>query len=214
MPKPSKPRVGIFMPAYNQGPYIHEAIESLKAQTFQDFEVAIVDDASTDGKTIPILKAIKYDKATVYLNEINQGVGKLARGYYKKLGNEYLFVLCADDKIHPDYIKECVQYLDQNPEKAAVGTSIQKFGDDNSLVHLDRKDIKLPEMLIANGYLGSSMMRFVAVKEINFGNKEEAFQKHNDYDRWVSILENGWELGVIKNPYFSIESTVRLYLNQ
>lgn len=197
-----KPRVGIFMPAFNQGPYIHEAIESLKKQTFQDFEVVIADDASTDGVTIPTLERIKYDKATVYLNKRNQGVGKLARGYYKKLANEYIFVLCADDKIHPDYIKECVNYLDKYPQAAAVGTFIQEFGDSHNLRKLDKNKIKLPQMLVENNYLGSSMMRYSALKQIGFGNKEKAFQKHNDYDRWVSMLSNGWILGVIDRPLF------------
>jgi len=203
------PRVGIFMPAYNQGQYIDEAIESLKAQTFQDFEVAVVDDASTDSVTIPILKKLHYDKATVYLNKSNQGVGNRARTYFEKLTNEYILVLCADDKLQPKFIEECVAYLDKHPDYGAVGTWIQEFGESSDVREIKQRDATFPKMLIENHFLGSSMMRREALVQIGFGNKAKVFQKHNDYDRWVSILENDWKLGVIEKPlfYYRILST-------
>ena len=56
------PKVGISLLAYNQGKYIEEAIDALKGQSFQDFEVFLIDDASDDGYTTEILKNIKYEK--------------------------------------------------------------------------------------------------------------------------------------------------------
>lgn len=197
-----KPRVGIFMPAYNQGVYIHEAIASLKAQTFQDFEVAIVDDASTDAVTIPILEKIDYSKARVYFHEKNSGVGKLARTYYKSLGNEYIFVLCADDKLRPTFIAECIEYLDSHPKCGAVATYIEQFGEATGIIELNKNKATLPSLLVNNHFLGSSMMRFESLSQINFGNTRKEFQRHNDYDRWVSMTELGWELGIIQKPLF------------
>lgn len=89
--------VGIFMPAYNQGKYINDALESLKNQTFQDFIVHIVDDGSNDGETPKILASIKYDKAKIFLSKINRGVPYRARTHYKKLMTKYILVFCADD---------------------------------------------------------------------------------------------------------------------
>ncbi len=199
---PKKPRIGIFMPAYNQGPYISEAIESLEKQTFQDFKVFIVDDVSTDGITTEILNNIKYPKAKVFFGKSNMGVGELARIYLKKLNTEFVFVFCADDKIEPDYIKSCVEYLDNNPKCGAVATWIKYFGAKSGIMKVDQNKAKLPDMLIENLFLGSSLVRYKAMGDVNFGNKEKVFQKHNDYDRWVSILEKGWSLGVIKKPLF------------
>ena len=193
------PRVGIFMPAYNQGPYIDEAIDSLKKQTFQDFEVAIVDDFSSDGITRGILKKITYNKAKVYLEQKNRGVGIIARKYYKKLNNEYIFVLCGDDKIEPTYIEECVNYLDQHLDTAAVATWIQCFGANNDLIKLDIKKATLPHALVESHYLGSAVMRREAFEQIGFG---LSLRRQNDYDRWVSMMENGWKLAIIEKPLF------------
>jgi len=118
----------------------------------------------------------------------------------------FLF-FCADDKLEQTYIEECVNYLDKNPKCGAVSTWIQRFGDDNALAKIDPYKIKLPEMLVNNNFLGSSLVRYKAMKEIGFGNELKVFQKHNDYDRWVSILENGWELGVIPKELFLYRQT-------
>jgi len=80
------------MPAYNQGAYINDAIDSLKKQTFQNFKVLIVDDVSTDNVTTDILKKIKYNKAEIYFNKENKGVGNLVREFLRKLDTEFVFI--------------------------------------------------------------------------------------------------------------------------
>lgn len=197
-----KPRVGIFMPAYNQGQYIYEAIDSLKKQSFQDFEVVIADDLSTDGITPQILKDIDYDKARVFFNKTNKGISRQTAKFSRLLENEYFFILCADDKIHPNYIEKCVKYLDKHPGKAAVASWIQCFGDDNKLIKVSGAQIGLPEMLIENNYLGSAMIRRSALKDVGYSETKKAFSKHYDYDRWVSMLEAGWSLGSISETLF------------
>lgn len=198
----SNTKVGIFMPAYNQGLYISEAIESLKKQTFQDFKVIIADDASTDGITVDILKKIRYEKGEVYFGEKNQGIGVLECVYLEKLNTEYVFVLNADDKLKPTYIEECVNYLDSHPGCGAVATLIECFGDIDRDIEVDEDNLHLPNMLISNGFLGSALSRYQVMKDLGFGIKDKPFKKHSDYDRWVSMLEKGWDLGVIKKHLF------------
>lgn len=197
-----RPRVGIFMPAYNQGPYIHEAINSLEKQTFQDFEVIIADDCSTDGVTPGILRKIDYKKARVVFNKKNRGISKQTSRFSKMLKNEYFFILCADDKIHPEFIERCVDFLDNSPNHAAVASWIQCFGESEKIIKVSESQTKLPEMLIENNFLGSAMTRRKALEDIDYSETRPAFKKHYDYDRWVSILEKGWSLGVVKKPLF------------
>lgn len=195
-------KVGIFMPAYNQGPYIHDALESLKKQTFQDFHVAIVDDASTDGVTIDILEQITYEKATLFLNDTNRGVNKLAREYLPVLNSEYILVLCADDIIYPTYLEETVNYLDSHKDVAAVCTWLEYFQDMEGERRYDPKKCKLPEMLVENHFCGSALVRREAYEAIGWSSTEKDLRIHNDYHRWVSMLEKGYELGIITKPLF------------
>lgn len=201
--KKKAPRVGIFMPAYNQGPYIHEAIESLRRQTFQDFELIIADDVSTDGVTPDILRSLQYEKITkIYHNRKNQGISKQTRRFSSLLKNEFFFILCADDKIAPTYIESCVRLLDKNPKLGAVGSWIQNFGEDDSVRKIEPDSITLPAMLFQNNFLGSSIIRRQALEDINYSETRREFRKHYDYDRWVSILEAGWKLAIIPSPLF------------
>lgn len=200
--KKNIPRVGIFMPAYNQGRYIHEAIKSLNQQTFQDFEVLIVDDGSTDGETPEILRSLDYPKAHVVHNSTNKGISIRTGQSLKRLKNEFLFILCADDMIEPTFIEESVTFLDKHPKHGAVATYIQEFGESDNLVELDPSRAKLPELLSNNHFLGSSMARRRAFSDIGFSATDPDFRKHYDYDRWVSMLEAGWQLGIIPKPLF------------
>lgn len=197
------PKVGVFMPAYNQGQYIQDALDSLKRQTFQDFKVHIVDDASTDGSTIDILRSIDYDKAEIFLSEQNVGVQNLANHHFKALDTDYVFVLCADDMILPTYIEKCLAILENNKELGAVGSYVQCFGESDEKIEYSDNGLRLPSMLVTNRFLGSALMRREALKAIGWGNRNnESFRLHNDWDRWLSMLEAGYQLDIVKEPLF------------
>lgn len=199
--KNNTPRVGIFMPAYNQGQYIHEAIESLKKQTYQDFIVHIVDDGSTDGATPSILRSIRYSKAKKFLNTSNAGMNIRTGEHLSSLHTELMFILCADDTIEPTFIEKCVAFLDANPSHAAVATAISYFGSQTGVHTYDNDKVDLKNMLVENNFLGSSLVRGSAMEEIGWTNQN--LRVRNDYDRWVSILENGHKLGTIDEPLFN-----------
>lgn len=193
-----KPRIGIIMPAYNQGLYIDEAIESLKLQTFQNFIVHIVDDGSDDGITPAKLKKIKYDKANIFHNKTNKGVVYRQLEHYKIINTEYVVIICGDDKIAPTFLEETIKFLDENQNYGAVGTDIQHFGDDESYISLDSDKCKLPDMLFCNSFLGSSLMRKKALDELNLSR----VTRYQDWERWIGMLSNNWKLGVINRPLF------------
>ena len=87
------PKVGISLLAYNQGKFVDEAIESLKKQTFQDFEVFLADDGSDDGFTREKLEEVEYDKITQkFLHKENIGNAKRRAQQYKIMKNEYILI--------------------------------------------------------------------------------------------------------------------------
>lgn len=206
-----EPMVGVFMPAYNQGKYIDDAIESLKEQIFQDFVVHIVDDGSDDEKTLEKLKSIEYDKAKVYLNSDNRGVAFRAREHYKMFTTKYIMVLCADDKLAPEFLEKTVEFLENNPEYGAVSTDMLEYmdsfsGEPFANFHYDPKKMGLPDMLSECHCLGSSLMRNKALKETDLSG---GFTRYQDWDRWISMLEIGWKIGLVSEPLFMY----RLHMN-
>lgn len=125
------PRVSVLIPTYNYGHFLDEAIGSVLTQTFTDFELIIVDNCSTDHTQQVVAPYLGDDRITYIRNETNLGlVGNwnkcldLARG-------EYIKMLCADDKLHPQLLEKFVAVLDAHPNVVLVTSNNDFFGDKN-----------------------------------------------------------------------------------
>lgn len=195
--------VGVFMPAYNQGQFIEEALDSLKCQTFQDFIVHIVDDGSNDGVTVEKMKSIDYEKAKVFLNVDNRGVAFRARQHYKMLNTDYVLVLCADDILAPTFLEKTVVFLTNKDDYGAVSTNYRLFNDNVEKYYYEgrysEEKMNLKNELARNQVLGSSLMRRKALMETDLSGE---FSRYQDWDRWISMLEKGWKIGLVDEPLF------------
>ena len=117
MDKKNYPLVSVLMTAYNRGKYIAEAIESVLCSSFTDFELIIVDDASTDT-TAEIARSFqKQDlRIRVYENESNLG-DYPNRNYAASLAKgKYLKYVDSDDRIEADGLKTLIEGMEQFPE--------------------------------------------------------------------------------------------------
>lgn len=111
------PRVSVVIPAYNSAQYIGEAIESVLNQTYQDYEIIVVDDGSTDN-TQEALKP--YSDRIRYVYHENQGVGVTRnRGIWLARG-EFVAFLDADDYFLPNKLEEQVAFFDENPSLGLI----------------------------------------------------------------------------------------------
>ncbi|UCG57947.1 MAG: glycosyltransferase family 2 protein [Phycisphaerales bacterium] len=111
-----KPSVSIGMPVFNGANYITEALDSLLAQTYTDFEIIISDNASTDG-TEEICRAYaRKDRRIRYLrNKTNLGAVKNYNRVFALSSGEYFKWAAHDDMCAPEYLERCVDVLSQHP---------------------------------------------------------------------------------------------------
>jgi glycosyltransferase involved in cell wall biosynthesis len=112
-----KPLVSILMTAYNREKYIAEAIESVMASTYQNWELIIVDDGSKD-KTVEIAKSYeaKDKRIKVYINEKNLGDYPNRNKAASYANGKYLKYVDADDMIYPYGLEQLVFYMEEFPE--------------------------------------------------------------------------------------------------
>lgn len=118
------PYVSICLPVYNGERYLREVIGSIRAQTFENFELIISDNASTDGtKEICLEISIQDHRVSYFCSDVNRGLSwnwnraaGLARG-------RYLVWICHDDRIEPNFISRCVEMLDLNPDAVLCFTN-------------------------------------------------------------------------------------------
>jgi len=112
-----QPLVSVLMTAYNRELYIGEAIESVLASTYNNFELIIVDDASKDN-TAAIARsyAAKDPRIKVYINERNLGDYPNRNNAARYASGKYLKYLDSDDKIYDFGLAYCVEQMERSPE--------------------------------------------------------------------------------------------------
>lgn len=187
----SSPLVTVLMPVRDGEKFLAEAIESILAQTFTDFEFLIIDDGSMDSSRTIILG---YDDPRIRLlvNDSNVGVTQtLNRGIQEARGR-YVARMDADDASLRERLERQVAHLEANPDCALVTSFAEIIGDDSERVgelcsdfspqELDRK-LQLRNRVIH----GAVMMRTDVVRRL--GAYDETMRRSQDYDLWLRISD-------------------------
>jgi glycosyltransferase, family 2 len=114
--------VSVVILCYNAEKYIKECIESVCAQTYTNIEIIVINDGSTD-KTAKILSQIKDNRLKILSNKKNRGIAYSLNKGLEVAQGKYIARLDADDKMLPDRIALQVDFLEQHPTYAMVGSS-------------------------------------------------------------------------------------------
>jgi GT2 family glycosyltransferase len=116
------PTVSVLIPAYNAEPYIREALQSVLSQSLADFEVVVVDDASSDA-TVSTVSSVGDDRVRLVCNPRNLGaVSTMNRGLAECRGR-LIARLDADDYCLPGRFERQVRFLRENPDTLMVGSA-------------------------------------------------------------------------------------------
>jgi glycosyltransferase involved in cell wall biosynthesis len=130
-----QPRVSIGMPIYNGENFAEKALDSILAQTFEDFELIISDNASTD-RTEEICRAYaaKDSRVRYYRSEQNQGSAWNHNRVVELARAEYFKWACHDDVCAPTLIAECVQVLDNDPSVVLCHSKTKRINPDGNII--------------------------------------------------------------------------------
>lgn len=152
------PRVSVCIGTYNCAEYLPGLWDCLDAQTFRDFEVVVVDDASTDGKTLPALEA-RGDSIRLIRRDINSQTCELPRYQATKAARAPLCAfLDADDRWDPCFLEQCVAYLDSHREAAMVHTYVRVVDHEDRVQRIRHEGVMptgeaLPRALLEHCYI-------------------------------------------------------------
>lgn len=113
------PRVTVYIPSYNLAPFLGAAIESVRSQTFTDWELVITDDASTDD-SVGVARKHESERVRCFAFEENRGASAAANFSISQGTGEYIAPLSADDVFRPEKLAQQVAFLDAHPEFGAV----------------------------------------------------------------------------------------------
>ncbi|MEZ3423102.1 MAG: glycosyltransferase family 2 protein [Lachnospiraceae bacterium] len=166
--------VTVFMPVYNAGKYLREAVDSILEQTYKDFKFLIIDDGSVDNSR-KILEEYKDKDGRIRLesNDVNKGVSYTRNRGLELCDTDLIAFMDADDIAVPERLETQVKYLKNNPGIIGVGGYAQDIDEDGKLLnglyprYLNPRYIKanmILENCIANG---SVTMRMDVIRNNN-----------------------------------------------
>lgn len=190
------PAVSILMSVYNGDVYLAEAMDSVLAQTFTDFELIVVDDGSTDRSPTMLADYAKRDARVCVVTQKNAGLTAALNHAAKLAAAPLLARMDPDDVALPQRLAKQVAYLAGHPHVTLLGTRvmlIDPYGTvyqhpQHALVH-EELDTKLME---GEGWAivhPAAMMRRDAFE--NVGGYDERFRTSQDFDLWLRMAETG-----------------------
>jgi glycosyltransferase involved in cell wall biosynthesis len=121
LPASSCPQVSVVVPLYNKGAYIQRCLDSITAQIFQDFEIIVVDDGSTDEG--PDIVSKYGDSRLRLVRQPNMGPGAARNRGMRESSGGLIAFLDADDEWLPGFLETCVTVLRANPDCALAITA-------------------------------------------------------------------------------------------
>lgn len=188
----NSPLVSVLLLCYNAEKYIRQCIDGILDQSYNKFELLIINDGSTD-QTAQILQEYNDRRITYVKNEINRGIVYSVNRLLSLAKGKYITRFDADDIMHKDSLLKRVEFLDNHRDHVMVGCNhyvIDSANQPKSLMQYPHDDMRLKTlMFFRNPFLQSSvMMRSDILKKLKYSEK---YKHCEDYYLWFKIATRG-----------------------
>jgi glycosyltransferase involved in cell wall biosynthesis len=199
-----EPAVSVIMPAYNVSVYIATALDSVFAQSFQNFEVIVVNDGCPDSDNLEHVLS-RYRSRLRYVRQANSGVGAARKAAVDASRAPLIAQLDPDDWWEPDYLEVQLRLLEANSSLDLIYANAVYFGNpalEGRLV-MDFApsdgDVTLANLLEGKVNVNySALIRKAAI--LAAGNFDSALRTSEDFDLWIRMLKAGSKIGYHRAP--------------
>jgi glycosyltransferase involved in cell wall biosynthesis len=191
------PKVSIIIPAYNAMKYLPETLESVFTQTFEDYEVIIINDGSTDHIESWIAQ-LNHPKLKLITQE-NQGLSGARNTGILSAQGEYVALLDADDLWRPTKLEKQVKLLDEFPDAGLAYTWMALIDEKGKLtgrIFNAEDEGKIWEKLIESNVVGCGSVPLI---------RRSCFDKVGFFDRNLRSFVEDWDLWLRMAPYFDFK---------
>ena len=212
----SNPLVSILIPTYNRADYLGSAIDSGLAQTYENIEIIVHDDASTDG-TPALLAQYRDPRLRIIRTEDNHGMLGGWNYIVTKAKGEYLKFLASDDLLEPSCVAELVASAQSHPMAALItcqrkfidwrGEVVSKLGFANKNTVVNGKDhARWILTTLRENKIGEPTAVLYPTKLVKkAGEYDPTFSQFADFEYWIRLLEFG-DLVYVHKPLCSFRT--------
>ncbi len=190
------PLISIVITYYSYADYLLEAVDSIRAQTYSNFEVIVVDDGSPEKHVHDINFGELNFPLKVVTHETNKGLPEARNTGVKHASGDFLVILDSDDLIEPTFLEECMAAL-QDSGKNGVYTYMQLFGSRN---YLWKEEVSLVSLLAGEPGPVTFLMQRKVFEAV--GGYNQLLPMNSDHEFWVAALAEGMQFTRIEKPLF------------
>lgn len=199
------PRISVLMGIYNCAPYLQEALDSLYAQTYQDFKIILCDDGSKDD-TFAIAQRNAKEHANIVLirNERNMGLNYTLNHCLEYADTEFCARMDGDDVSLPTRFEKEIEFLDTHPDYAIVTTPMKYFDESGVFkVGVGGSEPSLTDFPKASPFCHAPcMVRSEAYRAVGGYTVAENLLRMEDYHLWIKMYVAGYRGYTLEEPLY------------
>lgn len=204
----NNPKISVIMGIYNCAPYLQEALDSLYAQTYQNFEIILCDDGSNDNtyEIALINQKLHPEKIILLKNEINHGLNQTLNNCLTKARGKYIARMDGDDISLPERFEKEVSFLDEHPEFAIVSGSMIYF-DENGEFRRGKSGGEVTKLNFLRGTPfchAPCMVRKEAYDAVSGYTVRPDLLRVEDYHLWFKMYAAGFKGWNLSEPIYAM----------
>lgn len=184
----SSPLVSVVIPCYNQGEFLAEAIESVLAQSYANWQCIVVDDGSTDHTAAVIDKYLSTDERIKAIRKKNGGLSSARNDGIALAHGEFILPLDADDKIGSEYLSRAVDILKKDTKIKILYSEVEFFGSASGRRVVSDYSLKL--LATTNMIVCSAFFKRDDWARIG-GYDPEMKYGLEDWEFWIHLMKSG-----------------------
>ncbi len=195
---PVNPKIAVIIPIYNSAAYLDECINSVLNQTFNDYEIVLVNDASTDNSREIATKYVNSTNIKLINFSQNKGVVTARNVGISEANAEYIFPLDSDDKIAPDCLELLYKKM-QTGKYGVVYSQTHFFGGKNGLFKLaypTKGNMKKNNRVVCSGLYRKTDWEKYGGYDTNM---DECWE---DWEFWLNFVQDNKKFYRINKPLF------------
>lgn len=196
----ANPLVTVYITNYNYDQYLEQAIQSVLDQNFQDIEILIIDDGSTDNSMEIINRFEKLKNVFVILQK-NRGLTVSNNVALKMARGKYFMRLDADDYLDPHCLEIMVSRMEKDKGLSLIFPDYYEVDENGEIINqVRRHDFSKDVSLLDQPAHGAcSMIRTETLKEV--GGYDESFDRQDGYDLWLKLIDD-YKVSNVNLPLF------------
>ncbi|QNK77416.1 glycosyltransferase family 2 protein [Winogradskyella sp. PAMC22761] len=188
----NEPLISVCIPVYNREKFIKAALKSVLNQTYQNFEIIVVDDGSSDN-SVTIIKSIKDTRIKLFKNAVNKGVVFTRNVGLEKASGDFIAVLDSDDTWEANKLQKQIDFFKVNPDYGICGTwAKREYVDGNTdewKYPISDSEIRA-RLVWGSAMIHSSVMFRKRVLEANNFSYDNTIKQAEDYDLIRQFVKN------------------------